>query len=183
MGTRWRWLSSAVLAGLPATLLVAWALCAQAPAVAQAQVSAAAQDSAQPRPAAQRPSANNIEHQLMCVTCKIPLAEAESPQAERERAFLKQLVGEGLTEAQIKRALVAEYGPAVLALPSAHGFDLAVYVVPPLAVLVALLGLLVVVRRWRRDGGRQKDAWTSRADALSAADAERLERDMAEYET
>ncbi len=30
-----------------------------------------------------------IERQVMCVTCKIPLNVAQSPQAEREKAFIK----------------------------------------------------------------------------------------------
>jgi cytochrome c-type biogenesis protein CcmH/NrfF len=180
MGTRLRWMRGGALAALLAALaalLAAWALTPQAPAAAQAQAAAP------PPSATPRASATSIEHQLMCVTCKIPLPEAESPQAERERAYLKQLVGEGLNEAQIKRALVSEYGPAVLALPSAHGFDLAVYVVPPVAVLAAVLVVLLAVRRWRRDGGRQQDGWASRVPALSTGDAERLERDMAEHET
>jgi cytochrome c-type biogenesis protein CcmH/NrfF len=172
-----RWLRRGALAAMLAASLATWALAPQAPAVAQALASA------QPPTAAPHASATSIEHQLMCVTCKIPLPEAASPQAERERAFLKQLVGEGLSEARIKRALVSEYGPAVLALPSAHGVDLAVYVVPPAAVLAALLVVVLALRRWRRDGGRQQDGWASRVPALSAADAERLERDMAEHET
>jgi cytochrome c-type biogenesis protein CcmH/NrfF len=118
----------------------------------------------------------------MCVTCKIPLPEAESPQAERERAYIRQLADQGLTEAQIKRALVSEYGPAVLALPNAHGLDLAVYVVPPAAVLVAILGLLLAVRRWRRLGREQQDAWGTPGQPLKAADSARLEQDLARYD-
>jgi len=60
-----------------------------------------------------------IERQVMCATCKIPLNVAESPQADRERAFIRTLIAQGRTEAQIKNALVVQYGPAVLALPSA----------------------------------------------------------------
>jgi hypothetical protein len=51
-----------------------------------------------------------IERQVMCVTCKIPLNVAQSPQAEDERAFIQELIDKGQGEAQIKRALVAQYG-------------------------------------------------------------------------
>jgi cytochrome c-type biogenesis protein CcmH/NrfF len=135
---------------------------------------------AQPPP---RASASAIERQVMCVTCKIPLPEAESPQADRERAYIKQLADRGLTEAQIKNALVSEYGPAVLALPSSHGLDLAVYVVPPAAALAGLLVLVVAVRRWRRVGGAQQDAWGTPGQALGPADASRLDRDLARYDS
>src|ERR1700730_12237173 len=55
--------------------------------------------------AAGRPSLPTIERQVMCVTCKVPLNVAQSPQADRERAFIQGLIDAGQTEAQIKRAL------------------------------------------------------------------------------
>ncbi|MDE3070282.1 MAG: cytochrome c-type biogenesis protein CcmH, partial [Acidobacteriota bacterium] len=84
---------------------------------------------------APRTTLSAIEHQVMCVTCKIPLPEAQSAQASRERALISALIAQGRSEAQVKRALVAEYGTAVLALPSSSGFGLAVYLVPPIAIL------------------------------------------------
>jgi cytochrome c-type biogenesis protein CcmH len=124
-----------------------------------------------------------MEGQTMCVTCKIPLQVAQSPQADRERAFIERLIAAGLTEAQIKRALVREYGPAVLALPSGHGFDLAVYLVPALVVLALLALLALLLPRWRRRG---RDASGARgpcaAPALSPADAARLDADIARFD-
>jgi cytochrome c-type biogenesis protein CcmH/NrfF len=116
-----------------------------------------------------------IEAQVMCVTCKIPLTVAQSPQADRERAFIQKLIAEGRDASQIKRALVFQYGQAVLALPSAHGFDLAVYVVPIAAVALVLALLATLLPRWRRRGRAEQ---TSAAEPLGAADSARLERDM-----
>ncbi len=124
-----------------------------------------------------------VESQAMCVTCKIPLTVAQSPQADRERAFIQRLIDAGLTEAQIKRALVREYGPEVLALPSTHGFDLAVYVVPPCVVL-ALLGLLaLLLPRWRRRAraGRAAEGIGS-SPVLSPSDEARLDADIARFD-
>ena len=91
-----------------------------------------------------------IERQVMCATCKIPLNVAESPQADRERVFIRRLIAQGETEAQIKSALVVQYGQAVLGLPSPKGFDLAAYLVP-VAVVLALLALLaLLLPSWRR---------------------------------
>jgi len=121
-----------------------------------------------------------IERQVMCVTCKIPLNVAQSPQADRERAFIQSLIDRGLSEGQIKRALVAQYGSTVLALPSAHGFDLAAYLVP-LAVLVALLAVAVLLLvRWRRRGS--EPAPVSSEEELSKADAARLQADLARFD-
>jgi len=129
-----------------------------------------------------------IEEQAMCVTCKIPLPLAQSPQANRERAFIAQLIAAGDTEAQIKRALVREYGPAVLALPSAHGFDLAAYLVPAAVVLGVLVLLGLLLPRWRARAradappGGAGGAGGDPSSTLSPADAARLEADMARFD-
>ena len=122
-----------------------------------------------------------IERQVMCVTCKIPLQVAESPQANREREFIQGLIDEGQDEAQIKRSLVAQYGPTVLALPSAQGFDLTVYLVP-LAVFLALLATLtVLLPRWRRRAREQAGSVLD-APRLDPADSARLEADLARFD-
>ena len=129
----------------------------------------------------QRASLTSIERQVMCVTCKIPLNVAESPQANRERAFIRELIDEGRDEAQIKHALVGQYGTTVLALPPASGFDLTVYIVPVavVAVLVALLAILLP--RWRRRG-RGPGSGEDGAAPLSAGDASRLEADLSRFD-
>ncbi|MGC2374299.1 MAG: cytochrome c-type biogenesis protein CcmH [Solirubrobacteraceae bacterium] len=122
-----------------------------------------------------------IERQVMCVTCKIPLNVAESPQADRERAFIRTLIDEGRSEAQVKQALVAQYTDAVLGLPSAKGFDLTAYLVP-IAVVVALIGLLaLLLPSWRRHA-RVQAASSSGAPELSADDAARLDADLERYD-
>jgi len=131
--------------------------------------------------AAARASLTTIERQVMCVTCKIPLNVAQSPQSNRERAYIEGLIEAGESEAQIKRALVGQYGPTVLALPSAHGFDLTVYLVP-LLVVACLAGLLVaLLPRWRARA-RAQAASLPPASPLSESDAERLESDLARFD-
>lgn len=122
-----------------------------------------------------------IERQVMCVTCKIPLNEAESPQAARERAFIRTLIAQGQTGAQVKDALVGQYGPAVLALPSAKGFDLTVYLVPAAVVLALLGGLALLLPGWRRRARTQAERAPSPPE-LSASDAARLEADLKRFD-
>jgi cytochrome c-type biogenesis protein CcmH len=127
-----------------------------------------------------------IESQVMCVTCKIPLNVAESPQADRERAFIRELLAQGQDEPQVKRALVAQYGPQVLALPSTHGFDLAAYLVPIAAFALVLGTLALLLPRWRRRtrerGGGGAPTGTSGEAGMSPADTARLEADMAQFD-
>ncbi len=122
-----------------------------------------------------------IERQVMCVTCKIPLNVAQSPQADRERAYIQELIDRGEDETQIKTALVGQYGPAVLGLPAVHGFDLTAYLVPLAAVLALLATLLVLLPRWRRRA-RAQAGRAQPAETLSAADAARLESDLARFD-
>lgn len=130
--------------------------------------------------AAARPSLPTIERQVMCVTCKIPLNVAQSPQADRERAFIAALIAQGDDEARIKRALVTQYGPTVLALPSTHGFDLAAYLVPLAVVLALLAALALLLPRWRRRA--RADAAASPPPTLSANDSARLNADLARFD-
>jgi len=128
-----------------------------------------------------RVSLPEIERQVMCVTCKIPLNVAQSPQADRERAFIESLIDAGRSEAQIKDALVGQYGHAALALPSNSGFDATAYLVPLAALLALLATLVVLLPRWRRRARAQARARTP-APALSAADAQRLETDLERFD-
>lgn len=128
-----------------------------------------------------RASMPAIERQVMCVTCKIPLNVAESPQSQRERAYIRGLIAEGKSENQIKSELVAQYGSSVLALPSAKGFDLAAYLVP-VAVVLALIGLLVLLLpSWRRHARAQAAAGAD-SPTLSAGDAARLDADLERFD-
>jgi cytochrome c-type biogenesis protein CcmH len=158
----------------PAVLLAAIALAASgaSPAAAMSAGASAARSGT---------SLPVIERQVMCVTCKIPLNVAQSPQADRERAFIQGLINQGENEAQIKRTLVAQYGPAVLALPSTHGFDLAAYIVPLAALLGLLVALALLLPRWRRHG-RARMSGEARPPALSATDAARLDADLARFD-
>jgi cytochrome c-type biogenesis protein CcmH len=127
-----------------------------------------------------RPSLPAIERQVMCVTCKIPLNVAQSPQADRERAFIQSLIDRGADEAQIKRALVAQYGSSVLGLPSSHGIGVLAYVVPLCAVALIATLLLVLLPRWRAAGRRRRER--DAAPKLSSEQAARLDADMARFD-
>ncbi len=123
---------------------------------------------------------NEIEGEVMCPICGTLLELSDSPQARREKVYVAKLVAAGKTKAEIKDELVAQYGPAVLALPEASGFDLTAYLVPVLAILVAAGALAFSVVRWRRDGARPGSGDTRAAP--QGEDAERLEADISRYD-
>jgi cytochrome c-type biogenesis protein CcmH len=132
--------------------------------------------------AAPRASLTDVEDDVMCVACHTPLAVSESPQANSERDYIRKLIAEGYDKSQIKSALVAQYGQSVLALPSAHGFNLTVYIVPPALVLAGIVALIVTLPRWRRRARARAAARAPAGPQLSAADATRLDQDLAHFD-
>lgn len=130
-------------------------------------------------PAAERrASLPDIEDEVMCVSCNVPLNIAESPQASRQRAFIRRLVEEGRTKDEIKTVLVAEYGENVLALPDDDGVGFAAYAVPIALVLVLIGALAVLVPRWRHRG----PVPAAGGPAISDAELRRLDDDLARYD-
>jgi len=149
--------------------LLAVALLALAPASALA---------AQPRA-----SFNDVEDEVMCDTCNVPLNIADSPRADQERAQIRGYIAQGLTKQQIKDRLEAQWGPAILATPSDNGFSLAVWLVPVLIALAVIAALTFALRRWRRGGRPAAPAVPAAAGpAISDADARRLDEDLARYD-
>jgi cytochrome c-type biogenesis protein CcmH len=129
-----------------------------------------------------RASFNHLETEVMCDVCGVPLNIANSPRADQQRQEIKQLIAQGKTEKQIKDILVAQYGPAILATPQDHGFQLATYLIPIAVVLAAALALALALPRWRRRRATaEADADEDAAPALSAADQRRLEEDLARF--
>jgi cytochrome c-type biogenesis protein CcmH len=135
---------------------------------------------ASPASAASQASLPDIEDEVMCPTCGVPLNHAFSPQAERQREFIRAEIARGRDKEQIKQALVAEFGPEVLAEPSPdeRSFDIVAYLVPAAAVGVGCIAIWLALRRWRRRGPDEPGT----AAALSAADSARVERDLRRYE-
>jgi len=120
----------------------------------------------------------DVEDEVMCVSCNVALNVAESPQADQERKYIRQLIAQGADKAQVKRALVSVYGDNVLALPKTKGINWAAYLVPIALIAALIVALGFGMRRWRR---REPPASSSTPD-LDAADAARLDADLALFD-
>jgi cytochrome c-type biogenesis protein CcmH len=128
-----------------------------------------------------RASFNDLEDEVMCDVCNVPLNIAEAPRAEQQRREIRQLIAKGMTKDEIKAELVRRYGPAILATPEDHGFSLAAYLVPIAVVLALVAGLAVMLPRWRRRRPPPGGGGGGDEPELSAADARRLEEDLARF--
>ena len=125
-------------------------------------------------------SLGDVEDEVMCSICKTPLAVAEdAPQAQRERAYIERLVADCRSKDQIKRALVAQFGQAVLALPGDAGDDNGiedklVYIVPGVGLLLAAVAIAMTAERWRQRRRPEAPATTG--------DSSRVDLDMERYD-
>ena len=124
---------------------------------------------------AQSASLPDIEDEVMCPICGTILEASNSPQAERERDFIRTQIAQGKSKEQIQDALVAEYGPDVLAVPDSKGFDLVAWIVPIVGLMLATFAIGFGLFRLRR-----KPATGSPAEPIDPATNERIERDIAE---
>jgi cytochrome c-type biogenesis protein CcmH len=120
----------------------------------------------------------------MCLVCGTTLNVSEAPAADRERALIRQLIARGETESQIKAALVGQFGPRILATPPDSGFNLAVWIVPGLAVVLAGIGIAFAVVRWRRarPAGLTGPLPASDAGPPRGGDGARLRSDLERYD-
>jgi cytochrome c-type biogenesis protein CcmH len=115
-----------------------------------------------------RPTAADLEAEFVCPVCETTLDQSNAPIAQNMKAFIRARIAAGDDESQIKNALVAEFGPGVVAKPPGGGFGLLAWLLP----LVALAGgaVVVAVLIW---------TWSSRRPPASEPEEElepRLER-------
>jgi cytochrome c-type biogenesis protein CcmH len=98
--------------------------------------------------AADRPSLAKLEGEVMCPVCGTTLDQSDSPAARQIERFIKRRIAAGDTEGEIKSALVANYGEAILASPPKHGFGLLAWWVPLGGIIAAAALLGWGVWRW-----------------------------------
>lgn len=95
---------------------------------------------------------NDLSHRMMCTCgCAQLLGECNHvgcTESGRERSELSAAIAAGDSDKQILSSFAAKYGATVLAAPSTHGFDLVAWIAPFAVFGAALLGTILLVRRW-----------------------------------
>ena len=129
----------------------------------------------------QRPTAAELESELVCPVCETTLDTSNAPVALRMKAFIRERIAAGDTKGEIKAALVDQFGPAVLAVPPKKGFELIAWVLPlaGLALGAAVVGLLAW--RWSHTRGPD-DEPAADAEPLDPALERRLDDELARFE-
>jgi cytochrome c-type biogenesis protein CcmH len=126
-----------------------------------------------------------IQTELMCPTCKGERLDiSTAPAADRVRAYLVRAHADDWSKDHVERALVAQFGPQVLAAPPRSGFGLVAWVAPIAAVLAGAVLAVWLARRWLRRRASAEPA-TAVADGDPAHRAEleaQLDDELARFE-
>jgi len=96
------------------------------------------------------PNAADLEAELVCPVCETTLDQSNAPVAERMKTFIRVRIAAGDTEQEIKDALVAEFGPGVLAEPPGGGFGALAWLLPLGALFGGAIAVGLLVRTWSR---------------------------------
>ena len=123
---------------------------------------------------------NDLGHRLMCTCgCAQLLGECNHvgcPESGRERNELTAAIASGLTDQQVLDWFAAKYGATMLAAPPKKGFDLVAWIAPFAVFAAALLGTILLIRRWGGLRGKSGAAEVSGLADLDPAEQERIER-------
>jgi cytochrome c-type biogenesis protein CcmH len=125
---------------------------------------------------------SDLDHRVMCQCgCAQLLGECDHvgcPDRDRELAELSADISSGMNDKEIFAAFTSKYGAVVLAAPTTHGFDLVAWIAPFAVFAAALLGTILLVRRWSgiSIGRAQAAALSAELAATDPAERERRER-------
>ena len=131
------------------------------------------------------PTLPELEHEVMCPTCKTLLELSHAPVAQRMRVFIRERIAAGETKSEIKTQLVHEFGEGVLAAPPTHGFGLLAWILPIFGLLAAGTVVGLVARDWTRAARRQAPAIAASRTSnvrLDPALERKLDEELARYD-
>jgi len=120
---------------------------------------------------------NNLNHRLMCTCgCAEILGECNHvgcPNSAGELNELRAGIVDGKSDKEILASFASKYGAVVLAAPTTQGFDLVAWIAPFAVFGAAMLGTVLLVRRW--SVGRTQFATGVDVADMDPAERERLE--------
>jgi cytochrome c-type biogenesis protein CcmH len=126
------------------------------------------------------PTQGEMEAEVVCPTCHTTLDQSDSPIAQRMKAFIAARIRAGDTKSEIERTLVGNFGPAVLAKPSTHGFDLLAWLLPIAGLLVGAVVVGIAAWRWSR---ARAPAPAATQPPLDPQLERRVDEELARFET
>jgi cytochrome c-type biogenesis protein CcmH len=123
----------------------------------------------------------NLNHRLMCTCgCAEILGECNHvgcPESGRELAELSAAIATGKSDKEILALFADKYGATVLAAPTTEGFNLVAWIAPFAVFAAALLGTVLLVRRWANISVGKSQAAVQPSDPATDALKEKIRRE------
>tara|TARA_B100000809_G_C15031828_1_gene492262 strand:- start:411 stop:1070 length:660 start_codon:yes stop_codon:yes gene_type:complete len=117
--------------------------------------------------------AQSLNKNIMCPICPgESIDQSQATIALQMREIVREKLGEGWTDDQIRNFFVDRYGPSVLMEPPTDGFSVMAWIVPPAIVVVALVAFLLAIKGMRGNGQQTEPAVNSNG----AGDPDDLQR-------
>ena len=121
----------------------------------------------------------DIALQLRCPVCQgLSVGDSPSELANEMRTLVREQVQQGKTSAEVLDYFAQRYGEWILLAPPKRGFNLVIWVLPFVLLLIGVAAVYLGVRRWVRTPTTGESP-PARSDALYA---ERLQRELDSYQ-
>jgi cytochrome c-type biogenesis protein CcmH/NrfF len=129
----------------------------------------------------QHPTQGELEAELVCPSCHVPLDESNSAIAQQMKTFIRVHIAKGWTKSRIERALAAQLGPGIYGVPRTSGFDLLAWALPLGGIALGAAAIAGGAWRW----SRRRDPATVDSPPGPALDPEgerRVDEELARFD-
>jgi cytochrome c-type biogenesis protein CcmH len=127
----------------------------------------------------QKPTAAELESELVCPVCDSTLDTSNAEIARRMKTFIRVRIAAGDTKSEIKAKLVDQFGPRVLAVPPRKGFDWLAWLLPLAGIGVAGAIVGAIAWSWSR---ASTDTSPPHEPALDPEQERRLDDELDRFE-
>jgi cytochrome c-type biogenesis protein CcmH len=129
----------------------------------------------------QKPTAAELESELVCPVCETTLDTSDAPAARLMKTYIRARIAAGDSKSEIKSKLVDQFGPTVLAVPPRRGFDLLAWLLPLGGLAVGAVVVGALAWHWSRSRDDEPPA-PGEAGPIDPELERRLDSELARFE-
>ncbi len=127
------------------------------------------------------PTQGELEAELVCPSCHVPLDESQSAVAAQMKTFIRTHIARGWTKSRIESALAAQLGDGIYGVPRTHGFDLIAWLLPLGGIVLGTVA--IAGGAWRSLRARDRPiAGVTQGSGLDAEGERRVDEELARFD-
>lgn len=129
----------------------------------------------------QHPTQGELEAELVCPSCHVPLDESNSAVAQQMKTYIRRHIALGWTKSRIEGALAAQLGDGIYGVPRTSGFDLIAWVLPFGGIVLGAAAITGGAWRWSRGRDSVRDD-SAQSSALDPESERRVDEELARFD-